>query len=172
MELYQQALQLRTALKLSPPLIAEPSICIGNAYTYKEQYGTAKTFFVAAKGVLADADNAVEMLADLDKKIGMCSVGDLNIVADAAESADAESAHAATADASEAEVVIAPKTRKREEIAAKIASATVVQVSACFVSVRCQTRLLRHCRYARNRGYETMMFSDVTKYTHADVSAS
>ena len=136
MELYQQALQLRTALKLSPPLIAETNICIGNAYTYKEQYATAKTFFLIAKDVLADAGDAVEMLADLDKKIGMCSVGDLNIVGDAAEAADAD-----TADAGEAEAEPAPTTRKREAIAAKIASATVVQVRACFVSVWCLTRV-------------------------------
>lgn len=131
-ELYQQALQLRTALKLSPALIAETNMCIGNAYTYKEQYATAKTFFSIAKDTLAGDTDAAEMLADLDKKIRMCSVGNLNIVPDSADAdtAHADSAHADTAVAANTsdEAVASPTTRKREDIEAKIASATVVQV--------------------------------------------
>ena len=144
-ELYQQALQLRTALKLSPTLVAETNICIGNAYTYKEQYATAKTFFLIAKDTLADATDATEMLADLEGKIGMCSVGNLNIVPDAAD-ADADTGDAG-ATTHEAAAPAAPTTRKREEIEAKIASATVVQVCpcACVSRRRCVLSLLPMC---------------------------
>ena len=79
-ELYQQALQLRTALKLSPILIAKPNILIGNAYAYKKQYATAKTFFSIAKDTLVGVADAAEMLVDLEEKIAMCSAGNLNIV--------------------------------------------------------------------------------------------
>lgn len=125
-ELYKQALQLRTALKLAPQLIAETNICIGNAYTYKQEYATAKSFFLIAKEALAGAsDDGGAMLADLDKKIAMCSCGNLNIVDDDAADAPAASEAAEAAAA-------APTIRKREDTAAKIASATIVQVGACM----------------------------------------
>lgn len=122
-ELYQQALKLRTALKLAPQLIAETNICIGNAYTYKEQYKTAKKFYLIAKEELSGVSGLETMLSELQNKIGSCSVGNLNIVAEASDDAAT-----AAAEPKKRGVNVAFPSAAAAKNRAKIESATVVQV--------------------------------------------
>ena len=116
-------------MKAEVRTIAETKLCIGNAYRYKEQYGTAKKYFLQARSELDGLQGMDDLIADLDKKIKECDVGNLQIAPE--DDAGAKSSPAEPAKR-RAEAAF-PASQSTEEKKAKIASASVIQVHIQYV---------------------------------------